>query len=159
MRGCSQGAVFGMRFYSPPWRRKWQPTPVFLPGESHGQRSLVGYSPRGRKESDMTKRLHFCSLTDLSTFIDQVAHFTCSAKICTYFPLSSMFSECYALMLCYACSFIKWKTVSSPFPYLNFTPFQSLSHWNYFSSFWHLLTILPSLSFCSNFGSSTWIIS
>ena len=29
-----------------PWRRKWQPTPVFLPGESHGQRSLVGYSPR-----------------------------------------------------------------------------------------------------------------
>ena len=37
----------------PPWRRKWQPTPVFLPGESHGQRSLVGYSPWGRKESDM----------------------------------------------------------------------------------------------------------
>ena len=32
-----------------PWRRKWQPTPVFLPGESHGWRSLVGYSPRGRK--------------------------------------------------------------------------------------------------------------
>ena len=30
-----------------PWRRPWQPTPVFLPGESHGQRSLVGYSPRG----------------------------------------------------------------------------------------------------------------
>ena len=32
-----------------PWRRKWQPTPVFLLGESHGQRSLVGYSPWGRK--------------------------------------------------------------------------------------------------------------
>ena len=32
-----------------PWRRKWQPTPVFLPGESHGRRNLVGYSPRGRK--------------------------------------------------------------------------------------------------------------
>ena len=42
-----------------PWRRKWQPTPVFLPGESHGQRSLVGYSPRGHKESDTTERLHF----------------------------------------------------------------------------------------------------
>ena len=41
------------------WRRKWQPTPVFLPGESHGWRSLVGYSPRGRKESDTTERLHF----------------------------------------------------------------------------------------------------
>ena len=35
-----------------PWSRKWQPTPVFLPGESHGQRSLVGYSPRGHKETD-----------------------------------------------------------------------------------------------------------
>ena len=37
------------------WRRKWQPTPVFLPGESHGQRSLVGYSPQGRRESDATE--------------------------------------------------------------------------------------------------------
>ena len=41
-----------------PWRRKWQSTPVFLPGESHGRRSLVGYSPRGRKESDTAERLH-----------------------------------------------------------------------------------------------------
>ena len=38
-----------------PWRRKWQPTPVFLPGESHGQRSLAGYSPQGHKESDTTE--------------------------------------------------------------------------------------------------------
>ena len=37
------------------WRRAWQPTPVFLPGESHGQRSLVGYGPWGCKELDMTK--------------------------------------------------------------------------------------------------------
>ena len=42
-----------------PWRRKWQPSPVFWPGKSHGQRSLVDYSPWGRKESDMTERLHF----------------------------------------------------------------------------------------------------
>ena len=41
------------------WTRKWQPTPVFLPGESHGGRSLVGYSPWGRKESDTTEQLHF----------------------------------------------------------------------------------------------------
>ena len=40
------------------WRKKWQPTPVFLPGESHGQRSLVGYSPWGHKESDMTEQLN-----------------------------------------------------------------------------------------------------
>ena len=44
-----------------PRRRKWQPTPVFLLGESHGWRSLVGYSPRGRKELDMTEWLHFLS--------------------------------------------------------------------------------------------------
>ena len=36
--------------------RKWQPTPLFLPGESHGQRSLMGYSPWGRKEWDMTEQ-------------------------------------------------------------------------------------------------------
>ena len=41
------------------WRRKWQPTPVFLPGKSHGQRSLVGCSPWGREESDTTERFHF----------------------------------------------------------------------------------------------------
>ena len=40
-------------------RRQWQPTPVLLPGKSHGWRSLVGCSPRGRKESDTTERLHF----------------------------------------------------------------------------------------------------
>ena len=38
-----------------PWQRAWQPTLVFLPGESHGQRSPVGYSPWGRTESDTTK--------------------------------------------------------------------------------------------------------
>ena len=40
-----------------PWRRKWHPTPVFLPGKSHGQRSLADYSPRGRTESDTTEQL------------------------------------------------------------------------------------------------------
>ena len=38
-----------------PWRRKWQPTRVFLPGESHGQRNLVGYRPWGRRDSGMTE--------------------------------------------------------------------------------------------------------
>ena len=44
------------------WRRKWQPSPVPLPGKLHGQRSVVGYSPWGRKESDTTEQLHFTSL-------------------------------------------------------------------------------------------------
>ena len=42
-----------------PWRRKWQPTPVFLPEKPHGQRSLVGYTPRDHKESDMIE--HACT--------------------------------------------------------------------------------------------------
>ena len=56
------------------WRRKWQPTPVLLPGESHGRRSLVGYSPRGhRVKYDWATSLHFrsfwsrtCSIQSLS---------------------------------------------------------------------------------------------
>ena len=42
-----------------PWRRAWQPTPVSLPGESHGQRSLVGYNPWGLTESGATE--HACT--------------------------------------------------------------------------------------------------
>ena len=40
-----------------PWRREWLPSPVFLPGEFHGQRSLVGYRPWDHKESDVTEQL------------------------------------------------------------------------------------------------------
>ena len=40
-------------------RRRWHPTPVLLPGKSHGRKSLVGYSPWGREESDTTERPHF----------------------------------------------------------------------------------------------------
>ena len=48
-----------------PWRKAWQPTPVFLPGESQGQSSLEGYSPQGCKESDMTEvNEHTSSLLD-----------------------------------------------------------------------------------------------
>ena len=38
-----------------PWRRTWQPTPVFSPGEFHGQTSLAGYNPQGHQESDRTE--------------------------------------------------------------------------------------------------------
>ena len=47
------------------WKRKWQPTPVLLPGKSHEQRSLVGYSLWDRKESDTTERLKLLQLTEL----------------------------------------------------------------------------------------------
>ena len=47
------GAILGEE---DPWRRKWQPAPVFLPGEAHGRRSLAGYSALDRKESGKTWR-------------------------------------------------------------------------------------------------------
>ena len=56
VRSVSGRLVFQGRF---PWRRKWQPTPVFLPGRPRGWRSLAGYSPWGPKESDTAERLHF----------------------------------------------------------------------------------------------------
>ena len=51
-----------------PWRREWQPTPVFLPGESHGQRKLAGYSPGGHRELDSTEQLTL-SLSGASSFL------------------------------------------------------------------------------------------
>ena len=44
-----------------PWRKAWQPTPVFLAGESHGQRSLEGYSPQGCRELDLTEAALACT--------------------------------------------------------------------------------------------------
>ena len=52
-----QGPGFDLWVRKSPWRREWLPTQVFLPRESHGQRSLAGYSDWGCKESDMTERL------------------------------------------------------------------------------------------------------
>ena len=68
---------FDLWIWKIPWRRKWQPTPAFLPGKFHGQRSMVGCSPWGHKESDTTEWLNThththsgykeCSLNDLSS--------------------------------------------------------------------------------------------
>ena len=55
----SQARLSDFPFTFTHWRRKWQPTPVFLPGESQGQQSLVGCCLWDHTESDMTERLHF----------------------------------------------------------------------------------------------------
>ena len=56
---CNAGDVDSIpRLGRFPWGRKWQPTLVFLPGASHGQRSWAGYSPWGHKESDMKEHVH-----------------------------------------------------------------------------------------------------
>ena len=60
-----------LSFYSSFWRRKWQPTPVFLPGESHGRRGLVGYGLWGCKELGKTEQLtHTDVFLELSCFFD-----------------------------------------------------------------------------------------
>ena len=66
------------------WRRKWQPTPVFLPGESHGQRGLVGYSPWGCKELDTTEQL---SMHTPSIFLCLFSLMSTSI-LSTYWPVS-----------------------------------------------------------------------
>ena len=57
-----------------PWNKKWQPTPVFLPGKLYGQRSLVDYSPWGLKESEMTERL---SSDDNISTVGRFLRFSC----------------------------------------------------------------------------------
>ena len=52
---CSTGDVFDPCVGKIPYKREWHPNSVFVPGESHGQTTLAGYSPWGRKESDMTE--------------------------------------------------------------------------------------------------------
>ena len=58
---CPLGLAWALLLVSRPHqgRRKWHPTPILLPGEFHGWRSLVGYSPWGHEELDTTERLHF----------------------------------------------------------------------------------------------------
>ena len=73
-----------------PWRRKWQSTPALLPGKSHGQRSLIGYSPWGHKESDRTERLHFHFLI----LIDLKDNWLIKARIViTYWIISTWISK------------------------------------------------------------------
>ena len=91
-----------------PWRRAWQSTPVFLPGESYGQRSLVGYRPCDCKESDMTERLTLSLLKELwSSFGEEpiktqitfsqvwwlVKWWACKLKIFTYKYRTSLTSN------------------------------------------------------------------
>ena len=62
-----------------PWRRAWQPTPIFSPGESHEQRSLVGYGPWDHKESDTTRAIEHAQTQ---------THRKCTNHVFTKLPLS-----------------------------------------------------------------------
>ena len=72
-----------------PWSRSWQPTPVFLPGESHGQRRLVVYSPYGQKETDTTEVIQ-CAHTRVTeqTFFKYFLFWNLSIRLITN-PINS----------------------------------------------------------------------
>ena len=61
-----------------PWRREWLPTPVFLPGEIHGQRSLAGYSPCSLRESDTTEQITYAPSGNSKQITTLKEHFTIS---------------------------------------------------------------------------------
>ena len=63
----TQETRFSLWIEKIPCRRKWQPTPVFSPGESHGQRSLAGYSPEGCEELNMTEHAFMHVLSTMLT--------------------------------------------------------------------------------------------
>ena len=90
-----------------PWSRKWLPTPAFLHGESHGERSLAGYSPWGHKELDTTEKLtlHFsyqfwgfkCFLTrPTKTFWNRLSHFIlCGCLFVCLFLIYNIVNQLY----------------------------------------------------------------
>ena len=81
-----------------PWKREWLPTPIFLPGESHEQRSLAGYSPWCCKESNMTDQLSTV-LLDISVLVPTVSH---SCRLSPQETLILWFDD---FLLFYACGF------------------------------------------------------
>ena len=97
------------------WRRKWQPTPVFLSGESHGQRSLVSHSPWGHKETDMTEATqHAC--TQDGTVRHELSFWMLSFK-----PAFSLFSFTFIKRL-FTSSLFAIRVMSSAYVKLIFLP-------------------------------------
>ena len=119
-----------------PWRRKWQHTPVFLTGKFHGQRSLVGYSPWGRKESDTTEQL---STHGGSVFIFEELHYAFHSGY------SNVLVQSHQL----------WRVPFSPHPrqHLLFVDFLMIPVLSGVK--WYLFVLRPS----SNFRHSSWVTS
>ena len=110
------------------WRRKWQPTPVFLPGKYHGWRSLVGYSPWGRKELDKLSNFTFTFILGILAFhinfrINLLLSIKYLAEILTVIVLIDQFGENWYLgNLDFP---YPWPQNSSPF--VNFLEFSTIN--------------------------------
>ena len=88
------------------WRRKWHPTPVFLPGKSRGWKSLLGYSPWGHKESDTTESIHFTSLVcvyiHIYTHTSHIFNIICKGTLTRFLGTGW---KCFTSQLCIAMYF------------------------------------------------------
>ena len=89
------------------WSRKWKPIPIFLPGKSHRQRSLVGYSPRDHKESDMTEHAYtealrrFMQTTCLNFFSIKIqVNSSVNNSLSLDLPCSNWTRKMFSLMKC-----------------------------------------------------------
>ena len=91
-----------------PWRRKWQSTPGLLPGKSHGQRNLVGYSPWGHKESDTTEPLHF---TSLIRSLNSPSDSTWKLKVLRPMWMKKLLCLCYSLASCVNWELHNWHSI------------------------------------------------
>ena len=124
-----------------PWRRKWQPTPVFLPGESRGQRSLAGYSPWGRKKSDRTERLSTVALWRGWTVFGglrcgpEKREGLCKKRIQSKWP--SLRESVFSFIYIFVCLFVLFGYAGPWLPYLNSSVF--IVMWRIFNcSMWTL---------------------
>ena len=81
------------------WRRKWQLTPVFLPGKSHGQRSLASYSPQGRQQSDTTEQrsthAHVSVCVSIYTALYRKSSTEVQSPIGSTFRIEKVFRDCW----------------------------------------------------------------
>ena len=89
-----------IQYYTSHWRRKWQLTPLLLPGKFHGWRSLIGYSPWGHKEFDMIERQHIhhieANITKSQLIISEIfsgfSFWICKVSNKIYFLISFKFT-------------------------------------------------------------------
>ena len=111
-----------------PWRREWKHTLGSLPRESHGQRSLAGYSPRGHKELDTTERLTL----SLSCFLNITWHLL----LCTFFKKMIFWcglffkSLLHLLQYCFCFMFWSWDTWDISFPTKDWTRTPCIERWS-----------------------------
>ena len=135
--GRAWAAVYGieqswswLKWLSMHWRRKWQPTPVFLPGESQGQRSLVGCRLWGPTESDTMKRLSSSSIAEI---ISEERLFLTVFELSTCQPIfvPSLLNYCLFLWLIEIFSCTKWLSLLL----FTFKIFLSLEFLNFFCAF------------------------